>query len=57
MTEGPLQIFEKIDPQLLRAIEGTRELALTDGAIPLKFKLLIALALDASHGATQGVRS
>jgi hypothetical protein len=51
LSESPLKILEKLDPELLRVIEGTRELALADGALPRKFKLLIAIVLDASHGA------
>jgi len=57
MPEQPLQIFEKLDPQLLKLVESAGELALADGALPRKFKLLIAMALDAAHGATEGVRS
>ena len=57
MSEYPLKIFEKLDPELLKLVENTRELALTDGALPKKFKLLIAMALDASHGAVQGVKA
>ena len=57
MPEHPLQIFEKLDPQLRKLIESTRELALADGALPRKFKLLIAMVIDADHGATQGVKS
>ena len=30
---------------------------LADGVLPKKFKLLIAMALDRSHGAVEGVRS
>lgn len=57
MSEYPLKIFEKLDPELLKLVENTRELALTNGALPKKFKLLIAMALDASHGAVQGVKA
>ena len=57
MPEQPLQIFEKLDPQLLKLVESASELALADGALPRKFKLLIAMALDAAHGTTEGVRS
>jgi len=57
MSEHPLKIFEKLDPELLKLVENTRELALADGALPKKFKLLIAMALDASHGAVQGVKA
>ncbi len=57
MAERPLQIFEKTDPQLFKLIESSGELALSDGALPRKYKFLIAMALDAAHGATGGVRS
>lgn len=57
MSEYPLKIFEKLDPELLKLVENTRELALANGALPKKFKLLIAMALDASHGAVQGVKA
>ncbi len=57
MSEHPLKILSKLDPELLKLVENTRELALADGALPKKFKLLIAMALDASHGAVQGVKA
>jgi alkylhydroperoxidase/carboxymuconolactone decarboxylase family protein YurZ len=57
MAEHPLKIFENLDPELLKLVENTRDLALADGALPKKFKLLIAMALDASHGTVQGVKS
>ncbi len=57
MAEHPLKIFEKVDPELLRLIQSTNALALSDGALPKKFKLLIAMALDASQGAAEGVKS
>jgi alkylhydroperoxidase/carboxymuconolactone decarboxylase family protein YurZ len=57
LSESPLKILEKLDPELLRVVENTRDLALADGALPRKFKLLIAMALDASHEAVQGVKS
>jgi alkylhydroperoxidase/carboxymuconolactone decarboxylase family protein YurZ len=57
MAEHPLEIFEKLDPELLNLVEKTRELALADGALPKRINLLIAMALDASHGAVQGVKA
>jgi alkylhydroperoxidase/carboxymuconolactone decarboxylase family protein YurZ len=57
MAEHPLKIFEKIDPELFNLVKNTNAFALADGALPRKFKLLIAMALDASHGASRGVRS
>lgn len=57
MPEDPLKIFENLDPELLRLVQNSRELALADGALPRKFKLLIAMAFDASHGAVEGVKA
>jgi len=56
MSENPLKIFDKLDPELLKLVENANESALADGALPRKFKLLIAMALDASIGAVQGVK-
>mgnify|MGYP001110046657 CR=1 FL=1 len=56
MSEHPLNIFEKLDPELFKLVENTNRFALADGALPRKFKLLIAMALDASLGAVQGVK-
>jgi alkylhydroperoxidase/carboxymuconolactone decarboxylase family protein YurZ len=57
MAEHPLKIFEKIDPELLKLVQNTNGFALAEGALPRKFKLLIAMALDATHGAVRGVRA
>ncbi|MFC1485608.1 carboxymuconolactone decarboxylase family protein [Candidatus Latescibacterota bacterium] len=57
MPEHPLKVIENNDPGFFRLIEDTREQALSEGAVPRKYKLLTALALDASQGTVQGVRS
>jgi alkylhydroperoxidase/carboxymuconolactone decarboxylase family protein YurZ len=57
MPEHPLAIFEKLDPALFAQVKNGADLALCDGALTRKHKLLIAMALDASLGATQGVQS
>jgi alkylhydroperoxidase/carboxymuconolactone decarboxylase family protein YurZ len=57
MPEHPLKIIDQLDPEFAKLVENTREFALSEGAIPRKYKLLIALALDASHGAEDGVKS
>ena len=46
-----------MDPKLLDLINDTRDLALADGALSRKIKLLIAMVLDAVHGASDGVQS
>ena len=57
MPEHPLKTVEDLDPKLFKLVQETQELALSDGALPRKLKLLIALALDATHGTIDGVRS
>lgn len=58
MAENPLKIIEKLDLGLFKNVEATQTLALGDGgALPRKVKLLMAMALDASHGAVEGVKS
>ena len=57
MAEHPLAIFEKVDPGLLKLVRETNNFALSDGALPKKVKLLIAMTLDAAHGTVSGVKS
>ncbi len=57
MEENPLSTIEKIDPQFVRHLEETNGLVYSDGALPKKFKLIMALAFDAAHGAQGGVRA
>jgi alkylhydroperoxidase/carboxymuconolactone decarboxylase family protein YurZ len=57
MAENPLKIIEKFDLELFKNVEATKTLALVDGALPRKIKLLMAMALDASHGTVEGVKS
>jgi len=57
MAENPLKMLEKLDPEFLKVVENTRALALNDGVLPRKIKLLMAMGLDASKGTVEGVRS
>ena len=50
------KIKQKSDPELLKLVRATNDLALPDGALPRKIKFLIAMALDASEGAVEGVK-
>ncbi|MDP4126260.1 MAG: carboxymuconolactone decarboxylase family protein [Bacillota bacterium] len=52
-----LKFLENNDPDFAQAIEKVFTSSMTPGALDLKTKLLIALALDAAHGAGQGVAS
>lgn len=55
MTD-PLEIYSKKDPELYKAIHSNRQMAFSDGALPVKTKLLIALAVDTVLSAENGVR-
>ncbi len=54
---SPLKIFENLDPELLKLVNRGADFALSDGALQRKYKLLIAMAIDATLGAAEGVRS
>ena len=56
MSENPLQVIMDKDPEFFKLLESTRELAFSEGEIPMKYKLLIAMALDAANGAVDGVK-
>jgi len=55
MSKDPLQVFEAVDPEALKVFNSMRNLAFSEGALSAKTKALIAMALDASAGATEGV--
>jgi AhpD family alkylhydroperoxidase len=57
MSEHPLSVFERFDPELLGSVKNGNEQIFASGALPKKVKLLIALALDASKGTAGGVRA
>jgi alkylhydroperoxidase/carboxymuconolactone decarboxylase family protein YurZ len=57
MAEHPLAILEKVDPELLKTVRDANTFALSEGALPRKIKFLMAMALDASHGAVEGVKA
>lgn len=57
MERDPLEIIRKNDPAMYESITAGRKLVYNDGVIPTKYKLLIALALDASLGSEAGVKS
>ncbi len=57
MAEHPLAALEKIDPGLRKHMEGMSEFVYGPGALPRKFKILMAMAFDAAHGADQGVKA
>jgi alkylhydroperoxidase/carboxymuconolactone decarboxylase family protein YurZ len=57
MPENPLATLQAIDPQIIKHLRDSDSLIYDSGALPKKFKLLIAMAFDAAHGAENGVRA
>lgn len=57
MPENPLEAIKKLDAKFFLEVTGAGERAFKEGALPSKMKYLIAMALDASHGAAGGVTS
>jgi alkylhydroperoxidase/carboxymuconolactone decarboxylase family protein YurZ len=47
----------KHDPDLINHLKETDELIYGAGALPKKFKILMAMAFDAAHGAVPGVKA
>ncbi|UCF96153.1 MAG: carboxymuconolactone decarboxylase family protein [Spirochaetaceae bacterium] len=57
MDRHPLEIIRKLDPEFFESVSQVREFTFKDGALSVKTKYLIAMALDAAHGAVGGVAS
>ena len=57
MPEQPMTLYRNLDPKFAGLVHDAGELALADGALPRKTKLLIAMLFDAEHGATEGVQA
>jgi alkylhydroperoxidase/carboxymuconolactone decarboxylase family protein YurZ len=57
MQESPLSALEKLDPKIMNHLKATNDLVYSEGALPKKYKLIMALAFDAAHGAQGGVRA
>jgi alkylhydroperoxidase/carboxymuconolactone decarboxylase family protein YurZ len=55
MAGNPLDVLAKLDPDMLEHLKAADRFVFADGALPAKIKLLIALAFDAAHGASDGV--
>ncbi len=51
MPESVHQLRETLETTLENLVEDGQRLAFSDGALETKYKMLIALALDASRGA------
>jgi alkylhydroperoxidase/carboxymuconolactone decarboxylase family protein YurZ len=57
MPEHPLSTLRRLDPEFMKQVDGLDALVYADGALPRRIKLLMAMALDAAHGAMGGVKA
>ena len=57
MKRDPLETIRKLDSEFCDSISRAAAEAFEDGALSAKVKYLIAMALDAAHGAAGGVAS
>ena len=55
MAGNPLEALGKLDPEIMEHLKNEDQFVYTDGALPAKIKLLMALAFDAANGAADGV--
>ncbi len=55
MNFDPLESLKKINNSLYEKMNLESKDAFSKGEIPIKYKFLIAMALDAAHGAENGV--
>lgn len=54
MSKNPLDAYREFDPESIKSYETLQNLAFSDGKLTQKVKMLIAMAIDAENGATQG---
>lgn len=57
MQRPPWDLLQEKDPERARLHEELDRLAFSDGRLPRKVKLLMAVAVDATLGAEAGVRN
>ena len=57
MAYDPLEMLGRIDPDMRKRLHEQDEFVYADGVLPRKVKLLVAMAFDAAHGATDGARA
>jgi AhpD family alkylhydroperoxidase len=55
MDQHPLETIKELDPEFFDLVLQSGERTFQDGALSGKTKYLIAMALDAAHGAAGGV--
>jgi alkylhydroperoxidase/carboxymuconolactone decarboxylase family protein YurZ len=57
VSANPLDIYGEFDPKVIEPYNRLQDLVFSEGALPQKIKVLIAMAIDVEHGALQGARA
>jgi alkylhydroperoxidase/carboxymuconolactone decarboxylase family protein YurZ len=57
MSSNPLDAYKEFDVKIIEQNEKLMGLAFSEGALSLKFKLLIAMAIDVENGALEGANA
>jgi alkylhydroperoxidase/carboxymuconolactone decarboxylase family protein YurZ len=57
MSFDPLAPLKEVNQNLYNQMQNNSKTAFGPGTVPVKYKLLAAMVLDAAHGATNGVTS
>ena len=57
MSGNPLEVIKKFDPKVIDCFRNIQDLAFSEGMLPQKVKILIAMAIDTEHGSVQGATS
>ena len=54
MSSNPFDAYKEFDVEIIEQNEKLMGLAFSEGALSLKFKLLITMAIDVENGALEG---
>ena len=54
LSGNPLDVYKELDPKIVESYNRLQDVVFSEGALPQKFKVLIAMAIDVEHGALQG---
>jgi len=57
MSTNPLEIYKEFDSEVIESFNRLQDLVFSEGVLPQKSKVLIAMAIDVEHGALQGANA
>jgi alkylhydroperoxidase/carboxymuconolactone decarboxylase family protein YurZ len=54
MSGNPLDVYREFDPEIIECYKNLEKSTYTEGALSLKLKLIMAMAIDAENGTVPG---